>query len=134
MNRQQKDYAFAKAAYQTACEAVKDYEKKWIIEQGIKNPDGTIPARICAIDCDMESFDAFCDVLEADKEYMELCNTESDSYKLLVSAEDALIDYALSLPLVPASVRETLNAHRKEYKIREKLIDSAFRLDTRTVK
>lgn len=134
MNRQQKDYAFAKAAHETAREAVKDYEKKWIIAQDIKNPDGTFPTSIYAIDCSEAEFDSLCDALETDSEYMKLCTMENDSFKLLISAEDALIDYALSLPLVPASVRETLNAHRKVYKIRQKLIDSAFRLDTRTVR
>lgn len=134
MNRQQRDYAFAKAAHETAREAVKDREAAWIIEQGIKHADGTYPTSIYTVDCNEEEFDSLCEALEKDNAYMELCKAESDSYKLLIAAEDALIDYALSLPLVPASVRETLNANRKEYRIRQKLIDSAFRLDTRTVR
>ena len=49
----------------------------------------------------------------------------------LAKAEDALIEYGLSI--VPAGISQTLKGNLHKIKVREKLLDLAFRLDTRTV-
>ena len=51
-NRQQKEYMEAKALLETLEEEEKAAEQKFIIENNIKNPDGSIPTRTWAIDDD----------------------------------------------------------------------------------
>ena len=131
MNRQQKNYALAKAHRETCGELLSDYEKDWIIRNGIKNPDGTIPTCVWTIDESLD-FDAICVALESDEEYSRLYGDAQEAQKLLTAAEDALIDYGLSI--APASVREILDRNRNRLPTRKKLLDLAFRLDTRTVK
>jgi hypothetical protein len=131
MNRQQKNYALAKAAFEACKDTIADYERKWIIEQDITNENGSRPTRIYSIENE-SVFDEMCEKIETEKEYQRLCADEIAAHDALIIAEDALIDYALSI--VPASVKDTLNAHRKEWKVRDKILSAAFRLDTRTVK
>jgi hypothetical protein len=49
----------------------------------------------------------------------------------LKAAEKALIEYALTL--APPKIRETLRQGIKEVKIREQLINTVMKLDTKTV-
>ena len=135
MNAEQKAYALARAAYQLAKDEIKRYEQDFIVRENVHNQDGSVPDHIWAIDTgfDEDYFDALCDKLYAEDAFQALCNAETEAYKNLQAAEERLIDYGLSLPM-PENIRQTLQEHRKEYKIRDKLIDLAFRLDTRTVK
>lgn len=135
MNAEQKAYALARAAYQLSKDEIKRYEQGFIERETIRNKDGSIPEHIWALDTDLDEdyFDDLCDKLDAEDAFKALCEAETEAFKNLQAAEDRLIDFSLSLPM-PESVRRTLQEHRKEYKIRDRLIDLAFRLDTRTVK
>ena len=50
MNKQQKTYALAKAAYQLAKDQIKEYEQKFIIRENVRNKDGSVPTSIWAMD------------------------------------------------------------------------------------
>lgn len=135
MNAEQKAYALARAAYQLAKDEIKRYEQDFIVRENVHNQDGSVPDHIWALDTDFDEdyFDGLCDKLYAEEGFRALCDAETEAYKNLQAAEDKLIDFSLSLPM-PADVRKTLSEHRKDYKVRDRLIDLAFRLDTRTVK
>lgn len=135
MNQEQKAYALARAAYQLAKDEIKRYEQDFIVRENVHNQDGSVPDHIWALDTEFDEdyFDRLCDKLYAEDAFKALCNAETEAYKNLQAAEDRLIDFSLSLPM-PENIRQTLQEHRKEYKIRDRLIDLAFRLDTRTVK
>lgn len=132
MNRQQKAYALAKAHLDTCKELLQVFESRWMQQRGITNPDGTTPKELYMLDCDEAEFDRLGEAIAAEPEHERLWRDQLDARKLLDDAENALIDYGLSI--APAGVRETLNANRKRLAVREKLIDLAFWLDTRTVK
>ena len=135
MNAEQKAYALARAAYQLAKDEIKRYEQDFIVRENVRNQDGSVPDQIWALDTEFDEdyFDALCDKLDSEDAFKALCDAETEAYKNLQAAEDRLVDFSLSLPM-PENVRRTLQEHRKEYKIRDRLIDLAFRLDTRTVK
>lgn len=129
MNKEQKAYALAKAKVQTLFDMQQEHEAEFLKGSGYTNPDGEIPTRFWMID-DEKEFSRLCD--EFDKSPLNLTFQLNEAEKGLRVAEDALIDYALSI--TPAGPRETLNRNRNRYNIRMKLLDIAFRLDTRTVK
>ena len=134
MNKQQRAYALAKSKYQLAKDEVKAYEHEFILRENVRNKDGSVPEYIWTMDEPSEEyFNKVCDKLYAEKAYNDLCNAEQAAFKDVEEAEEKLIDYALSLPM-PEGVRQTLSEHRKDWKVHNKLIDLAFRLDTRTVK
>ena len=134
MNKQQKTYALANAAYQLAKDQIKEYEQKFIIRENVRNKDGSVPTSIWAMDEPSEEyFNNLCDKLYAEEDFKALCDAESYASKTLRDAEERLIDFGLSLPM-PEGVRNTLAEHRNDWKIHNKLLDLAFRLDTKTVK
>ena len=134
MNKPQKAYMLAKANYETAKETTSEYEHAFIIREGITNGDGSIPMLLWMLEGRSEEyFDQCCDKLDSNPKYKQLVDEEREAKILLSAAEDGLIDYALSLPM-PENVRETLRKNRNSYKVHDKLLDLAFRLDTRTVK
>ena len=135
MNTEQKAYALARAAYQLAKDEIKRYEQDFIVRENVHNHDGSVPDHIWALDTEFDEdyFDALCDKLYSEDAFKALYDAETEAYKNLQDAEERLIDYGLPLPM-PENIRQTLQEHRKEYKIRDRLIDLAFRLDTRTVK
>lgn len=128
MNAVQKKYAEAKALKEAIQKTIDETEEALIKELGIVNGDGSVPARIFMID-DEKDFDKVCE--EFERQHSDLNDDLNAASDALISAEDALIDWGLSI--APAWVQEKLGAHRKEYKIRTKLIDMAFRLDSRTI-
>lgn len=132
MNTQQKNYMTAKAYLQT-CEAEEaEKEAAYIRDHGITNPDGTTPAKLWNID-DETIFDQACEDFDG-SEY-DLSDQTWDAKRQLKRAEDELIDFALDVfrRMYPAQA-DTLEAYRNDWNTREKLIDTAFRLDTRTIK
>lgn len=132
MNTQQKNYATAKA-YLEACEAEEaEKEAQFIRDNNITNEDGTTPERLYMIDND-SVFDEACDYFSI-SEY-DLSDQTQEAKRLLKVAEDELINYGLNLfrRHYPEQAA-ILDKHRNDYKTREKPIDTAFRLDTRTVK
>ena len=129
MNKVQKSYALAKAAYEAAEEAVKDFERDWIKAHGLRNPDGSIPEHFWGYDAETEEeWDCLCEQCGKDGAN-KLCEERETLRKMLIYSEDKLIDWGLGLPGVPTNIRETLKRNRKEYKIRKKLIDTVFRVD-----
>ena len=87
-------------------------EKKYLRENGIMNPDGTVPKSLWMMD-DEELFDLHVEAFGK-------------------IAEEALIEFGLSIS--PEGIRETLRkgvAH--SVKIREKFIDTTYRLDVETM-
>ncbi len=128
MNDTQKKYAEAKALKEAIQKTIDETEEALIKELGIVNGDGSVPARIFMID-DEKDFDKVCE--EFERQHSDLNDDLNAASDALISAEDALIDWGLSI--TPAWVQEKLGAHRKECKIRTKLIDLAFRLDSRTI-
>ena len=129
MNKQQKAYAVARARVDALVESMNENEAQFIREQGITNPDGSTPKSLYMID-DEDAFDKACECFQQSP--LCLQDEYNAAMKELMQAEGALIDYALSI--APPSVANTLRKGCKQYKIRQKLIDLAFRLDTRTVK
>lgn len=125
MNKQQKAYAIAKAAYETALHEQEAAEREYIEKNGIKNSDGTVPRRSYNIDDEV----AFDEAMKALEQY-EI--NRSNAFQTLIAAEDALIEYGLSI--VPTGIAETLRGAKDNLKYREKIIDLTFRLDAKTVK
>ena len=128
MNKQQKAYAKAKATAEALFEAMKENEARFIVEAGITNSDGTTPKSLYLIEDDA-AMERACD------DYMKSPLYLDDEYHkarvALENAEEELIEYGISI--APAGIRETLERGKKQARIRKKLIDLAFRLDTRTV-
>lgn len=132
MNTQQKNYAIAKAYLQT-CEAEEaESEAKYIRDHGITNPDGTTPAKLWHIE-DEAVFDQACE--DYDGSEYDLSDQTWKAKQQLKRAEDELINFALDIfrRIYPIQA-DTLEAHRNDWNTREKLLDVAFRLDTRTIK
>lgn len=125
MNKQQKAYMLAKAAYETALHEQRAAELEYITTNSIKNSDGTTPRHVSCIEDDEVCEKAFEALAEYDTKRYE-------AFQALTKAEDDLIEYGLSI--APESVAETLRGVKNNLKYREKLIDLTFRLDTKTVK
>lgn len=133
MNKQQKEFMMAKAILETLKDQQDEMEKEFYAGLGVLNDDGTIPMRTWTIDNDEiaeKAIEDFSKIVEDCGLFEKILDAE----KRLKSAEDALISYSLSL--VPfKKERETLgNAAKTNYTTRQKILDLAFRLDTRTVK
>ena len=132
MNKQQRNYAMAKSYLQLCEDREHLQEAAYIRDNGITNKDGTTPERIWMIE-DEAVFDLAC--VGYDGSRYDLTEDTAAARKQLRAAENELIDFGLDL------LRRTypkqaaiLDKHRSDYKTREKLIDIAFRLDTRTIK
>lgn len=130
-NKFQRSYMIAKARVLEIETQQEQIEKKYIAENGIVNPDGSIPEYLYCIDDDtaFEKANAECGALIiAAGLDAELVSARA----ALKVAEDCLISYGLSL--APAGVRATLeNAVQWNAVTREKVLDLAFRLDVSTV-
>ena len=128
MNDIQKRYAEAKAVCDAVAQEQKENEAKFIQVSGYKNPDGSVPKVLYQIEDDSE-FDRLCEEYEASP--LNVCERLVEAEQVLRDAENKVIDFGLSL--APQNVREVLGARRDVVSVREKLIDFAFRLDTRTL-
>ena len=112
------------------CEAEEvESEAKYIRDHGITNPDGTTPTKLYMIENE-SVFDQACEDFDG-SEY-DLSNQTWEAKRQLKRAEDELIDFALDIfrRVYPVQA-DTLEAHRNDWNTREKLIDTAFRLDTK---
>lgn len=131
MNKVQKNYMVAKAVLQTYEEMETDIEKKYISENGIKNEDGEVPARVYCIDNEAVFDKANEDTVKIIQEsgLEEKINSARENLK---NAEENMIKFALSI--APDGIRKTLEKGvRENYTTRMKLIDYAFRLDVSTL-
>lgn len=130
-NNIQRAYMVAKARVQEV-ESLQDAaEKKFIADNGIVNPDGSVPEFLYCMEDDaaFEKANAECAALIASAGLEEELNAARAALK---TAEDRLIAYVLSL--APAGVRATLeDAVQRNAATRAKVLDLAFRLDVSTV-
>lgn len=130
-NKIQRAYMVAKARVQEA-ESLQDAaEKKFIADNVIVNPDGSVPEFLYCMEDDaaFEKANVECAALIASAGLEEELNAARAALK---AAEDRLIAYGLSL--APAGVRATLeNAVQRNAATRAKVLDLAFRLDVSTV-
>jgi hypothetical protein len=123
MNKVQKNYLAAKAAYDTIEAMLAEKELKFLQSKG------RAESHIWAIE-DEAIFDLLNE--EFSKIIEDLYDDCVSARLALRAAERALIDYGLSI--APAGIRETLRRGSKEqFMIREKLIKTIMRLDTSTV-
>ncbi len=129
MNKQQKQYVTAKAAAETITRVAMENEKQFLIESRIKNPDGETPTALWQVE-DEDEFLRLCEEWEASP--LNIISDVKKTEIALKTAEDNLIDYALSI--IPADIAKTLNEHRQDYNTRVRLLDITLNLDTRTVK
>lgn len=130
-NSAQRAYMAAKSFLQALEEREAEIEKAYIAANGIRNANGTVPARIFCID-DKEVFDQANEDTAIEMEDCGLCADILDARKTLKAAEDNLIAYGLCL--APVSIRAMLERGAKEnYRIRQELIDAVLRLDVSTV-
>lgn len=131
-NNIQRAYMVAKARVQEV-ESLQDAaEKKFIADNGIVNPDGSVPEFLYCMEDDaaFEKANAECAALIASAGLEEELNAARAALK---TAEDRLIAYGLSL--APAGVRATLeDAVQRNAATRAKVLDLAFRLDVSTVR
>ena len=134
MNIQQRNYAKAKAIYDTLEAEAAKIEQDYIGDHKIANPDGSIPERIYCID-DQAVFD---EANEATASAIDVLGL-SGARKILREAEDDLIRFGLSL--APAKEREILmnrcfglHGHTMLLKVRDEVINLAFKLDVSTVR
>lgn len=131
-NRQQKEYMEAKALLEVLEAEEKEAEQKYIIDNNIKNPDGSIPTRTWAIDDD-ELAEKAIEEFGAAFDESDLGHSLTAARIAFKEAEENLLSYALSL--VPSGPRATLEKGCKtNFKIRSQVIDAAFKLDVRTVR
>lgn len=129
MNTFQKNYAVAKTFLETCEAAEAESEAAYIRDHGITNPDGTTPTKLYMIE-NQSVFDQACEDFDG-SEY-DLSDQTWEAKRQLKRAEDELIDFALDIfrRVYPVQA-DTLEAHRNDWNTREKLIDTAFRLDTK---
>lgn len=123
MNKIQKAYAVAKADYDSAKESLEGYERQWLQNNGY---DVT---SLYHIEDDAD-FDAACAKYDSDPTAADLSKRLDAYSEILKIAENALIEMGLNL--APTGIQETLRKS-KSIEVRNRLIDLAFRLDTKTV-
>lgn len=129
MNEKQMAYAVAKAQLEALEEAANERETAYIVENTIKNPDGSIPEHLWCME-DEDAFNVanieFSRIMVESGLEAELTSARSFLHK----AEDDLIAYGLSL--APERVRKTLEkSAQTDWKTREKILELTFRLDCR---
>lgn len=124
MNKQQREYALAKAYHETKWKQKQQYETDWLQQHGrTENFIFKLP------------HDNECEKLSekyyADETALTLDNEYHSSIDRLKKAEDALIEYGLSI--IPDGLANQIRNGLHLHKIRERMIDIVFRLDTKTV-
>lgn len=129
MNQIQKTYILARANFETVDEQVAAVDQKYISEKGIVNEDGSIPRASWAIEDDATCEMAMAECTKIATE-SGLWNEHCRARKLLREAETELIKFGLSF--LPRKDKEVLErAVENDLTCRTKVLDLAFRLDTR---
>lgn len=132
MNTVQKNYLIAKA-FEEAIEAqMEEMERKYIADNGIINPDGTVPELLYC----MEDETAF---NKANEEFYAIIienglqKTINNARANLKTAENKLIEYGLSI--APVEIREVLEREvKKNICTRSKMIDITLQFDSKISK
>lgn len=130
-NKFQRSYMVAKARVEEIESRQTEIEKKYIADNGIVNPDGSVPEFLYCMDDDA----AFEEANEECSALIIAAGLEEElisARAALKAAEDRLIAYGLSL--APVGVRVTLEkAVQQNATTRAKVLDLAFKLDVSTV-
>lgn len=130
-NKVQRAYMIAKARVLEIESQQENIEKKFIADNNIVNPDGSVPEFLYCMDDDAafeKANDECAALIAAAWLESELLSARA----ALKAAEDRLIAYGLSL--APAGVLATLEkAVQHNAATRAKVLDLAFRLDVSTV-
>lgn len=130
-NAIQEHYMIAKAHLETLEAQEKELDRKYIIDNGITNSDGSIPDCIYCIE-DEATFEKANVEQAAIVEKSGLWGQILAAREILKIAEAKLVKYGLSL--APAREREILTkACKTNYTIKLKVIDLALKLDVSTV-
>lgn len=124
MNQVQKDYMLATALVQAIKEELDSREAAFLKEKGY-----TVP-HIWMLD-DQDSLDSLNREFESriSDTWQDYLNAE----KTKKQAEDAMIEFALSIFPFPKKREALRNAARTNKKVRDQLIDLTYRLDTGTI-
>ena len=130
LNGYQKEYALAKAKYETLKKMMDEFEYDFIKQKDVKNPDGSVPHYTWTISNEQLSYTLSCEI-EENPEYMKLWEQNCKAQNLLKEAEDNLIGYAMSV--IPMELAEILKSVIDHPKYRHQLLNLAFRLDTSTL-
>lgn len=131
-NKIQEHYMFAKAHLETLEDKENELERQYIIDNGIINPDGSIPEHIYCIEDD-ETFNKANEEQAVTAEASGLWQEILSAREILSIAESKLIEYGLSI--APAMQRDILKKAVKEnYTTRLKVIDMVLKIDVSTVK
>lgn len=126
MNKQQREYTAAKKALEKAEAALKAEEKVFMQRKG------RTEARMEDIEDD-RAFDCLLMEFYEEPEIVALAEVVEAKRDELRAAENSLIEFALSI--APAGIRETLRKGAStQITIRQKLIETTMKLDTRTVR
>jgi len=126
MNKAQKDYLKAKAAHEAIEKLIAKIEADYIKANGIKNADGTIPAKSWMID-DESAFEKMMVDLENELNACEI----GIAYEALKKTEDALIRYGLSLIQKVKDVEKVQNVllgKKAIYAYRQKWIELTMKV------
>jgi hypothetical protein len=131
-NQQQENYLLALANLELLSDIENEIDRKYIAENNIINPDGTIPCATYAIEDDVIANKAMDDIAKIMVD-SGIWGEILEARKQLKDAENALIQYGLRL--APKHEREVLTkAAETNYSVRRKIIDLVMKLDTSTVK
>jgi Tfp pilus assembly protein PilX len=121
MNKTQRNYMAAKAAFQALEAGMVEKEREFLKEEG------QTETRIYMVE----------DEADFTRLSEEFASLTKDAWNRLVAAEEtlktaeeSLVEYALSI--APAKIRDTLRYGCRKAMVRDQLIDIALKLDTRT--
>lgn len=132
MNTVQKNYLIAKA-FEEAIEAqMEEMEREYIANNGIINPDGTVPELLYCME-DEVAFNKANEEFYAIIVENGLQKTINNARANLKIAENKLIEYGLSI--APVEIREVLEREvKKNICTRSKMIDITLQFDNKISK
>lgn len=130
-NRQQREYKAAKAKLDKLEATKARLEQQFILDNGIVNPDGSVPRLIYLIDDDNTAEKAI-EEFSAQIEKSGLWSSILEARERFDKAEEALLEYAISI--TPAKLHPSLRKATTIYKYRQEMIETVLKLDVSTVK
>lgn len=132
-SKEQKAYIEAKKALDILESQEAKMEAEFVASLGITNDDGTTPEKTWMIDNDEIAEKAIDDFgkIEEESGLWEKILSAKESLK---TAEENLIQYALSIIPFQKERATLTKAARENYKIRMQILESVLKLDARTVK
>jgi hypothetical protein len=123
-------YMLAKANLETLEAEEKSLEHKYIIDNGIKNPDGSIPDLIYCIE-DEQIFNQVNEAFGKITEDSGLWTEILEARELLKQAEENLINWGLTIvkkDLPKATLETLIRGMKHQYKIRLEMIELTLKL------